>query len=177
MAMIECKECKTQISDQAAVCPKCGAKNVAQRRKTSAGTWFVGGLAAIIAVSCITSMESSKVERDRIADKKNAAEAAKSPAQKASEAAAVKHDAQEFTFAVTAAKAVKASRKDPTSFELVSAGVVDGGALCMTYRARNAFNAIVTEQVAIRRTYEIGQWNKDCAKHNVVSMNYIKQEL
>lgn len=53
MAMIECKECKTQISDQALACPKCGAslpsaniesRFISAKSRRISGAAFFGGL-------------------------------------------------------------------------------------------------------------------------------------
>ncbi|KXZ65968.1 hypothetical protein AVENLUH5627_02698 [Acinetobacter venetianus] len=43
MALINCKECGSQISDKAKTCPQCGFE---QPKKTSLFTWIIGGLFA-----------------------------------------------------------------------------------------------------------------------------------
>lgn len=174
MAIIKCKECQKDVSTTAATCPSCGAK---VPKQTKVLTWVAGGIAAFIVVSCINGTQKSDAERQIAQNKKTAVEAAKSPAQRASEAAKAKHDEREFQFGVMAAKLVKSSLKNPASFEFVSAGVVDNGALCLTYRATNSFNAVITENTAITRKFQKGDWNKDCAGHTTVVMNYIRQAL
>lgn len=52
MAMIECRECKGAISDQAASCPKCGAPVPKPRKAFGFGAWimavfFFGGVFAL----------------------------------------------------------------------------------------------------------------------------------
>lgn len=70
MAMIDCPECKAQISNTAPSCPKCGytggkPKPVVVEQKTSFVTW----IAAFIMVSCTVSMLTPDKERDeRIAN-------------------------------------------------------------------------------------------------------------
>ncbi len=44
MALINCKECGSQISDKAKTCPQCGFD---QPKKTSLFTWIIGGLFAL----------------------------------------------------------------------------------------------------------------------------------
>lgn len=45
MGLVTCKDCKTQMSDQAKACPKCGAP---APKKTSLFTWLVGGFFAFV---------------------------------------------------------------------------------------------------------------------------------
>lgn len=49
MALIECRECKSNISDKAESCPQCGAK---QPKKTSVFTWIMAGIFGILVYSC-----------------------------------------------------------------------------------------------------------------------------
>ena len=50
MSMIECKECKANISNTAKACPQCGAK---LPPKTSVFTWVFGGIFSVSVLSCI----------------------------------------------------------------------------------------------------------------------------
>jgi hypothetical protein len=97
-----------------------------------------------------------------------------SPPSAAEVAAKAKREA-EFQFGILATKLVKNSLKNPASFQFVDAGVVDGGALCLTYRATNSFNAIITDQIAIKRNLQKGDWNKECGGKSVPDMNHIKR--
>lgn len=174
MAIIKCMECGKDVSSTAATCPSCGAT---VPKKTKLLTWITGGAVAVIMASCISEMNKSDEARQTTNAKKAAVEAAKSPAQKASEAAKAKHDETEFQFGVVATKFVKANLKNPESFEFVSAGVVDNGAMCLTYRAKNSFNAVVTEDAAITRKFSKGVWNRDCAGHTMTVMNHLGHAL
>jgi hypothetical protein len=62
MALIECTECKKQISDKASACPQCGAPVSATSNSQSANTvsapkkktsWFTWLVAVVLAVSAI----------------------------------------------------------------------------------------------------------------------------
>ena len=55
MALVKCKECKTEISNKADACPNCGAK---PPKKTSFTTWFV--LFFIVAVSYSAMQDSGE---------------------------------------------------------------------------------------------------------------------
>ena len=68
MALIECKECKTQISNTTKNCPKCGAK---VPPRTALLTWIAGGVVAVMMFSCIGSMTKSEDAR-QIAQAKKA---------------------------------------------------------------------------------------------------------
>lgn len=47
------------------------------------------------------------------------------------------------------ARLLKENANDPRSFELVNAVVTERGAVCIRFRARNAFNAIMTQDIAV----------------------------
>lgn len=83
----------------------------------------------------------------------------------------------DFQFAVRAAKMVKASAKDPSSFEVVQAGLVPGGPVCIVYRAKNGFNAVTTEMIAVRRNMSRGNWNKECAKSGLTDVSHIRKAM
>lgn len=52
MALVKCKECGSEVSTKAKVCPKCGAK---APKKTSLLSWLVAGLMAVLMFNFITS--------------------------------------------------------------------------------------------------------------------------
>lgn len=172
--MTKCNECGKDMSTTAAACPACGAK---PKKKTSMLTWIAAGMAAIIVVSCIGSNMNSGEQREVKQRQVAAIEAAKSPQQKASEAAAAAYKDAELQFAISATRMTKASMKNPSSFEFVDASLVDKGALCLKYRGTNSFNAVTTEQVAISRSMKKGDWNKDCAGRKVTDMSAISAVL
>ncbi len=52
MALVKCKECGSEVSTKAKVCPKCGAK---APKKTSLLSWLVAGIMAVLMFNFITS--------------------------------------------------------------------------------------------------------------------------
>ncbi len=67
MALKKCRECKAEISTDAKLCPRCGAKSPTG---TSLRTWIFAGLFAVILYSCMST--SRDVDR-RIAERSAAA--------------------------------------------------------------------------------------------------------
>lgn len=63
MALIECSECKRQISSDAKKCPQCGAK---QKKPTSLFTWVVGGVLGAGMIAGI--VHSNNAEQTRAAE-------------------------------------------------------------------------------------------------------------
>jgi hypothetical protein len=159
MALISCKECKNQVSDEAKTCPNCGAS---VPKPMSRWKWLILGVFTIVVAKCALT---ERFERPT------------EPPLSAAQIEENKRQEAEFQFGVIATKRVKNSLKNPASFELVNAGVVTGGALCLTYRATNSFNAVITDQVAIKRNLQQGDWNKECGGRQVSEMNHIKQAL
>lgn len=56
MALVKCKECGSEVSTKAKVCPKCGAK---APKKTSLFTWLVAVILAMVMFNAFTSDPSS----------------------------------------------------------------------------------------------------------------------
>lgn len=82
-----------------------------------------------------------------------------------------------FTLDVAKVRALKSSLKNPASFELVQAGRLDNGTLCVIYRGTNSFNAIVTEQKAVLANGTIGDWNKNCGGKSGEDVTRVKHAL
>lgn len=92
----------------------------------------------------------------------------------------LKREAEEnakFTLDVAKVRALKSSLKNPASFELVQAGRLDNGTLCVIYRGTNSFNAIVTEQKAVLANGTIGDWNKNCGGKRGEDVSRVKHAL
>lgn len=162
MALVPCKECGQKISTEAAKCPSCGFD---MPKKTSTATFVIGGFFALVVGSCVLR-QAGAPDAAAVAPVKSAAQIA---ADKASEA--------EFQAVVARLKALKSSSKNPASFELVDALLMPSGVLCVTYRGTNSFNAIVTENKAIRSSFEIGAWNKECAGQSGANYKYARRAL
>lgn len=90
---------------------------------------------------------------------------------------------KEFQRYVAAARGLRASMKNPASFELVKASRVKPGTLCLTYRATNSFNAVVPGQAVFAGEKAamsdhggnfVAMWNKHCAGKGGEDWTYIK---
>lgn len=152
MAMTTCKECGHKLSDQAEACPSCGAK---PPKRTSAFTWFI---AAVFGVPLVYAMATSGLDRDRPA-------AAQPVADKVDEAASL---------AAAGAVRLKKSMRNPESFKLESALVIDGSnAVCYEYRSQNGFGGVNAGRAVIDPKTDqfvtsemdrfVALWNKACA--------------
>lgn len=158
MTLIQCRECKNDVSDSAKACPKCGAK---MPRKTSRGlklfAWLIG-------ISMVASIFVSAN--------------APSPAPLSAADAAVKAKQEaEFQAVVLKVRALKASVKNPSSFELMSAILMPGGTLCVEFRATNSFNAVVPDSKAITSKNNFGDWNKECSGKSGTDYKRVRHAL
>lgn len=158
MAMTKCRECGQPISTKAGACPGCGAKV----RRTSVFTWLVTGFLLLVLVSVLPAVMRGRAAVDEATAAAAAAQAAKSPEQRAAEAADKARAQSEFERVRSVVRALKANAKNPASFELVEALYMPGGVVCITHRATNSYNAIVTGHTAIDAGNKTGDWNKLC---------------
>lgn len=158
MAMTKCRECGHEISTKATACPSCGAKI----KRTSLVTKIVAGFVGLVFVASIAGYFSGIDAKNEGEAKQAAVEAAKTPEQRKAEADAKAAREAEFQRVVVVARALKASAKNPKSFELVEALYMPSGAVCITYRATNSFNAVVTNNAAVAKNDKMGDWNKLC---------------
>lgn len=149
MAMTKCKECAADVSTKAETCPKCGAK---MPRRTSWIAWLMAGVFAVAGVKCVMGENEAADKRAAKANAAAAAEAALSPAERASaaaarEAASAAAAIENHRWAVQVDRArlavatLKASAKDPESFKLTQALDMPSGAICIEYRAKNSYGA------------------------------------
>lgn len=163
MALVKCKECGGSVSTKAVACPACGAQ---RPRRTSLLTWVVTALV-------VAAVGAWIVGGDGLKRSENVSKAARSVVQAVQDP----KDEADFQFAVIAAKAVRASLKDPASFEIVRAGLIDGGALCLEYRGKNSFGAVTVERIAVTRAGKKGDWNKECGGKSGEDMGRIKYAM
>lgn len=141
MALIECKECGKQISDEAKRCPSCGAKV----KKPASFVWWILGAMVIYGFVSGTMNPSEPPQKTEAEKQAEAAEGAK------------------LGWDILRIKALKEGTKNPASFELVDAIRMDDQALCITYRGTNSFNAVVTENKVLLKDGKTGVWNKSCS--------------
>lgn len=162
MALITCKECKSQISDSAAACPQCGAK---PPKPTSRFTILIGGLFAIgVAMSVFKTDETSKAPQ-------------KSVAQARADAIleAARREARDD--AISKARSIKDSMKNPASFELVKLTKHTDGTVCVLYRGTNSFNAVVTELKAITKAGKVLDKAGACSSAVEQDFTYLKRSI
>lgn len=164
MALVQCKECKAQISSSAKSCPQCGAKV----KRTTMFTKVVGGFfALVIAVAIFQNIgadqrraEQAKAEAARVASltpeqKKAEAEAA------AAKAAKKKVEDEAWARAQALADVVRKSANDPHSIEFSDAGYTDAGAVFLEFRGKNAFNATILNYAVATKDGKVAVGSKD----------------
>ena len=175
MGMVKCRECGKEVSAKAKNCPHCGIDKPAPesrlRRYLKLG---IGVVLVISMVRCISGQEEKKsqalAEAQRI-------ESSKLPEQRAREAAEKAKKEADFQTVVSRLRALKETTKNPNSFELVDAVLMDDGTLCATYRGKNSFNAIVKEDKAISKSMKILDWNKYCGGKIGTDMKHAQHAL
>jgi hypothetical protein len=161
MALIQCHECKKEISSDAAACPHCGAK---PRKGLGRGSILIIGLFAIFAAKF--AWDSAERELHPPPPK---------PVKSETEKKADAEKEARFQLAMAAGQLLKTHAKDPTSFKMDSFLVLPSGAACYEYRAKNSFAAIVPAKAVFQPpgavlTSEhdgnafVRAWNKVCTQ-------------
>lgn len=90
-----------------------------------------------------------------------------------------------FRWAVLSVRQIRDTMKNPDSFRLEQAIRMEDGTLCVSYRAQNAFNAVipgkavVTEKRIVTSDREefAETWNRRCAQKAGTDMRYIRTAL
>ncbi|WOI43764.1 hypothetical protein [Acidovorax sp. BLS4] len=172
MALVMCKECGSKVANSAKACPGCGSKKFG-RKHTRLQWAFLGGVTVLIFYALL----SSQSQQDERAAAAAALESSKTPEQRAAESAAKAKAEADFAFSVNAARGVKATLKNPASFELVSAVLIPSGALCLEFRGTNSFNAVVTQNAVVGKDGKPGNWNRDCGGKSGKDMKSIRHAM
>ena len=169
MAMINCGECGVSVSTEAKSCPACGANRKVFRRPVSAkkpmswlkkvgiafglmfGVSLVGGFAASVSGTKPSAQTESAQDKQQ------------------------KHMTYQ---AYLAAKAVKASLRNPDSlsFDQILAND-DGSIICMTYRAQNGFGGMNIEHVVFKDgdpSQSHSKWHVNCAHKMMNDLTAVK---
>lgn len=158
MSLMACHECKAQISSEASVCPHCGVK---PEKKTSISTWIIGGILllaigkSIFSASGTTSEHTAETKLDSVKE-------------------------ANFQKVVAAAAWAKSTSKDPLSFQLEYAGLTSSGTVCLEFRAKNSFNAVVLGRYVMSDSFSgdtVALWNKHCAKQPIEDFSYARQAI
>lgn len=148
-------DCGNQCAGNAKFCPKCGY------RFTSG---FVKFLAVIIGGFFLLTLAVSS----SVPSTPNAAQV-----QTPSQIEAKKKEDIIFQRAAAGAKQLRESMRNPDSFKLVQALIMDDGAVCYEYRAANGFGGLNVAEAALSpggqfRTSDSERfeslWNKECRK-------------
>ena len=84
---------------------------------------------------------------------------------------------EQFQQDVVLLKRLKATMKNPASFDVDHIGKLPSGTLCVTYRGTNSFGAVITEQTAIGRGGEILDYGAFCAKQPADDVTYMRRAL
>lgn len=169
--MVKCRECGNDVSDKAKSCPHCGVVKPAPESKL--GSYLKLGLGAVLVIAIVKCVNEREDRNSQASAEKQQIEASKTPEQRAQEA---KKEA-EFQSVVSRLRALKASTKNPNSFEIVSAILMNDGTLCATYRGTNSFNAVITENQAVAKNLKIVDWNRFCGGKSGRDMKYAKHAL
>lgn len=161
MALIKCKECGNQVSSKAQTCPQCGARIA--RKPMGCGGLVGMVLLGVIVLGVFASMIGPK-----------APPPPPTPAPTPEQVAAKKKQNESIARAQAGAAMLKQAMRDPDSFKLSQALVIDGtGAVCYEYRARNGFGGMNIGHAVISsdgKTFKTENdagyhnlWNKECA--------------
>lgn len=173
-----CSRCGNALPGESRFCNHCGASLgppafpvVVQkpREKSFLKSVFIF-FAVLIGVSMVISFISAVGTEST-----SKSSAPKTPEQLAKEEQErQKKEKQEADFqrAVLAARQLKSAMRNPDSFKLSEALIMENGSVCFTYRAQNGFggmnlgNAVVTARGDFRSDESSGftrLWNKECA--------------
>lgn len=150
MSLIECHECKKQVSDEAVACPSCGAKvrKPAEPKKPMSRAMILFLILGVVAV--IGGMLAQET----------------APPKTTEQIAAEKEHAARIMFVRMAVSSLKKAARDPDSLTIESARAnKDGSVICLEYRARNGFGGMNREHLAIaagKANGTPGHWNKHC---------------
>lgn len=161
MAMTACSECKAAISTTAVACPHCGAKAAVLGNSSGiailVAALFAAGLGSVMFIAILKTPTP--------------------PQKTAAQIKAKQVDEAHFQADVIKLRSLKASLKNPASFELVSAGRLSDGTLCATYRGTNSFNAVTTEYMAITAAGAYADYNVACAGKSGQDLSHIRHAL
>lgn len=171
MTLMACRECGAKVSTEASACPSCGAKPPkppkAEWRKKPAFVAFSLFVALLIyghATREPDSRSATPVEPP--------AKNLPTPPSKPPE---VKRNTEVGENTVYGGmRLLKMNMRDPSSFQLESAVLMDSKAICYTYRARNGYGGLNLEHAVLNHegtailTEQMNgfaaTWNRDCRK-------------
>lgn len=184
MALVQCKECGNQISDEAEKCPQCGKK------QSSWNGWKTLGVVVLIlfVMSAINQcMDSNrkenaqKVEKaylDSLTPDQREAELKKRADAKAMEDKKKQADNKRSAYAYLAFKSVKEAVNDRDSLKVEWVGVNEAGTVaCVDYRAKNAYGGYVRGTATFingKPSQAAGVWNANCTAKSFYDYTYVR---
>lgn len=158
MALIKCHECGAEVSTEAKTCPKCGVK---VKKPAGLAAWLLGG---IVVVGMIAASISDQEQTAAVA----AAEAAKTPEQRAAEKAQKEADTTRYAIAAATSKLLRETMRDPESLKYETLRVSeDASVICAEYSARNGFGGMNREFMVVangKTSQKPSAWNRHCTK-------------
>ncbi len=170
MALIECHECKKQISSEAANCPGCGAKVKIPKpaKKSVSGKsilkWVGISFCLIFLMQAVGAYKQSQKTPDEL--KQDAAAKQANIAKKAENDKNFEIRFNREKTAAIAAVTVKNASRNPDSVSWTSFMTNDDASVvCMELRAENGFGGMTVEDVSVfngKISTEDGPWNKHC---------------
>lgn len=128
-------QCGNDVDSKAKFCPRCG-----HRRFTGSLVKFLAWFFGIIVGLGFVGAMSSKF---------GPSTPAPSPAEQNAKRAADAIDEMKVERAVLGAKQLRDSMRNPDSFKLSQALIMDDGAVCYEYRAQNGFGGMNVGQAAL----------------------------
>lgn len=148
MSLIECHECKKQISDEAAACPNCGAKvrkAPAPKKPMSRAAKLLILMAAVAFIGTMLLQETAPEY-----------------------VAAEKENIARIGYIQSAKSDLLKAARDPESLVVERALTnKDGSVVCLEYRARNGFGGMNKEFVAFaagKANSKPEHWNRYCTQ-------------
>lgn len=147
---------------------------------------FVKLLAVVLIPGCIGTVYLADQSTSQSENAKAAAEAAKSPQQKASEAAAKAKAELLFQRAATSLRQVRSGMKDAGSFELSEALTTEAGVFCAVVQGKNSFGAKVPTFVVLTPDDKLttgptdaasDRWTRLCAGKRGTDMRHVRFAL
>lgn len=144
---------------------------------------FVGIIVLVVLLYAVantrdkTTTEAPPVRRELTADEK---------ARKAEMDAKKREEDAQWTREVLSLRMLRKAMKNPDSFKLEEAVRMADGALCVTYRGTNSFNAVVPGRAVVLKTGIASSddrdgfpkiWNKHCAGKSGSDVSYIRQAI
>lgn len=151
MALIQCRECKQQISTEAKHCPQCGASAPTNWSGILIAVFVGLPIAYLLSIAGNGSNQSSR--------------SVPTPPPVKTEAEIQADNRLRVAFVNVAA--LRSSLRDPDSLAIDQYGISeDGGTSCVTYRAKNGFGGMNKEMVVLNgdgASRKEKDWNRLCA--------------